>query len=190
MKKYRVSTTISAKHRELLKKYTEKFQTQQKALEVALENMESNLKQPTLSQEDQAWIRMVCIRKSLSIVPKNLFSEYIKTTDTERIIEAIIKLKIPRFTIEWQYEKSLKKCSLKEVIYGIVNAAMVVNWFDSVNCVDNGDYYLLKIFHSAGINNSIISKAFFEILFEEYGAKIKVEISENSLFIQVFKNIE
>ena len=189
MKKYRVSTTISAKHWELLKKYTEKFQTQQKVLEVALENLESNSKQPTLSQEDQAWIRLVCIRKSLSIVPKNLFSEFIKNVDTERIIEAIIKLKIPRFIIEWQYEKPLKKCSLKEVIQGIVNAALVVNWFDSVNYVDNDNHYLIKIFHGLGINNSIINKAFFENLFEEYRAKIGVEISENSLFVRIFKNI-
>ena len=189
MKKYRVSTTISAKHREMLKRYTEKFQTQQKALEVALENLENNSKQPALSQEDQAWIRLVSIRKSLSIVPKNLFSEFIKTADTERITEAIIKLKIPRFTIEWQYEKPLKKCSLQEVIHGIVNAALVVNWFDSVNCAENDNNYLLKIFHSTGINNSIINRAFFENLFKEFGAKIDIEISENSLFVKVFKNI-
>lgn len=40
MSKRRVSTTISIKHWELLKKYTEKYETQQKVLELALESLE------------------------------------------------------------------------------------------------------------------------------------------------------
>ncbi len=188
MQKCRVSTTISLKHWQLLKKYTEKLGTQQKALETALEDLESNLKQSASSQEDQAWMRLVCVRKTLSVVQKSLFLEFIKTADPERIVDAIVKLKIPRYAVEWQYEKPLKKCSLKEVMDGVVNTALVVNWLDSINYIDNGSHYLLKMFHSAGINNSIINKAFFENLFEEYGAKIETEISENSLFVKVFKN--
>ena len=189
MGKRRVSTTISTKDWKLLKEYTEKFGTQQKVLEVALENLDKDSTQPTLSQEDQAWIKLAFVRKSLSIVQKNLFLEFIKTANPERMIGVIIELKIPRFAVEWQYQKPLKKCSLKEIMDGIVINFQVANWYDSINYAENSDHYALKIFHSAGINNSIITKAFFEDLFREYGAKIETEMSDNSLFVKVFKTL-
>jgi hypothetical protein len=49
---HRISTTISQKHWELLKKHAEKFETQQKALELALESLENSSKQsPELTRK-------------------------------------------------------------------------------------------------------------------------------------------
>ncbi len=42
MKKYRVNTTISQKHHELLKEFVGKYGTQQKVLEHALESLKNN----------------------------------------------------------------------------------------------------------------------------------------------------
>ena len=55
LKTHRISTTISQKHWELLKKHTEKFETQQKVLEHALESLENSSKQnPELTREERA----------------------------------------------------------------------------------------------------------------------------------------
>ncbi|WP_230627865.1 hypothetical protein [Methanosarcina barkeri] len=57
MKKHRIATTISEKHWILLKKYGEKFETQQKALELALECLENNSKQcPKLTIKQNIWL--------------------------------------------------------------------------------------------------------------------------------------
>ncbi len=69
----------------------------------------------------------------------------------------------------------------------IVNIVNVANWFDSINYKDDGDHYTLKMIHSLGINNSIINKALFENLFEEYGVKIEADISEIGLYVKVYK---
>lgn len=58
LQNHRISTTISQKHWELLKKYAEKFETQQKALEHALESLENSSKQnPALTEEENLWMR-------------------------------------------------------------------------------------------------------------------------------------
>lgn len=85
MSKHRVCTTISAKHWELLKKYTAKFETQQKALEAALENLESSSKQnPAISQEDRFWLQMREL-KVLIHIHKDVFLEMVKTADYEKV---------------------------------------------------------------------------------------------------------
>jgi len=53
LKNHRISTTISQKHWELLKKQSEKFETQQKTIEFALESLENSSKQsPALTLEE------------------------------------------------------------------------------------------------------------------------------------------
>lgn len=190
MNKHRICTTISAKHWGLLKKYTEIYETQQKTLEAALEKLENGPKQSPLSPEDQLWVRMTEVRKILSIMHRDLFVEFIKTADTERIIDFKINHRMGKHMLEWQCQKPLKKCSLREVMDGLINMGKILNWFDSISYTDNGDYYILKILHNMGINNSKISKALLENLFGEYGVKTEYEVTETSLFIKVFKNTE
>jgi hypothetical protein len=63
MKKYRINTTISLKHHEILKRHAEKFGTQQSVLEHALESLENNLNHPSteLSPEAETWNVLVII---------------------------------------------------------------------------------------------------------------------------------
>jgi len=54
---HRLSTTISPDHWELLKKYLKKHKTQQKVLEVALDNLDNNsLQEQMLSPDDKLWL--------------------------------------------------------------------------------------------------------------------------------------
>ncbi len=63
MKKYRINTTISLKHHQILKRHAEKFGTQQSVLEHALESLENNLNHPSpeLSPEAETWNVLVII---------------------------------------------------------------------------------------------------------------------------------
>ena len=192
MNKHRIHTTISPKHWELLQKHTEKYETQQKALEAALESLESGPKQNTaLSSEDQLWVsQMVRVRGMISIAHRDLFAEFIKTSDTERIINSMMKLEVSRYVLESYYHKPLKKCSLKEIIEGMVIMGKIVNWFDSIDYIEDRDFYMLRIIQSMGINNSKINRALYEDLFERCGVKTETEMTETSLFIKVFKDTE
>ncbi len=94
------------------------------------------------------------------------------------------------YMIAMYYEKPLKECSLKEVMDGIVALSDIGKAFDSFNYRDDGDYYTIRITHSARtINYSNSTKILFETFFEAYGVKTQTEMSENSIFIQVPKKI-
>jgi hypothetical protein len=73
LKTHRISTTISQKNWELLKKHTKKFETQQKVLELALEGLENSSKQNvTLTEEEKLWMRLkwaksVCILEKMPL---------------------------------------------------------------------------------------------------------------------------
>ena len=49
--------------------------------------------------------------------------------------------------------------------------------FDTVDYMDNGDYYLLALTHSLGLNNSKLNQTTFESLFETCGANVESKIS-------------
>lgn len=188
MKKHRVCTTISTKSWELLKKYTEKYGTQQKVLDLSLENFEKCQTQSLLSQEEQLWIRLYRELKAICILHKDIFFEMARTANFERLAEVMSRLKLSEYQVVWYYQKPLKECSLEEVIYGIVATSKLGNWFDTVTYTDDGNYYTLKVIHSIGSNNYSKSiKLFFESLFKAYGANIKSDMSENSFFMKIFK---
>ncbi len=62
--------------------------------------------------------------------------------------------------------------------------------FETVDYKDNGNYYLLVLTHSLGLNNSKLNVMKFESLFDTYGAKVESKISENTIFMKVFKDKE
>lgn len=189
MKKRRLNTTISSKHWELLKKHAEKFETQQKALEKALESLENNSNNiPAHTPEEQLWIRIGREIKSVCLVEKEFLKLLLETAYTKRMSEYINHHKQLEYFLEYYYQKPLKECSLKEVMEGLVINARTANWFETVNYTNDGSYYTLKITHSLNLNNSIINKLFLERLFRTYGAKIEIEVSERSLFVKVFKS--
>jgi hypothetical protein len=93
MKKHRIATTISEKHWELLQKYSEKLETQQKALELALESLENNSKQfPELTPEQKFWLACESI-SSVCCVQKGALKMLMETVDNERFKEYVTKNK-------------------------------------------------------------------------------------------------
>lgn len=186
MNKRRVCTTISAEHWELLKKYTTKFETQQKALEAALENLESSSKQnPAISQEDRFWLQMRELKVMISI-HKDIFLELVKTADYEKVNKILATYGLAEYMIVFHYQRPIRECSLKEVMDGIVITARAANWLDTINYIDNSDHYMLIATHSVGsIKYSNSFRIFYETLFEAYGVKTNSEMSDNSLFIKI-----
>ncbi len=191
MIKHRVCTTISEKHWKILEKHTEKFETQQKVLEFALESLENNSKHSTaLSQEEEHWMRIGREVKSVAcLIQKDGLKELLKTADIEGIKELATRQKPIEASIEYFGQKHLQECSLKEVIDGAVMCAKISNWFDAIDYTDEDDHYTLIITHSMGINNSKISQILFESVFKTYGVKTESKISERSLFVKVFKKL-
>jgi hypothetical protein len=93
LKRHRIATTISEKHWELLKKHAEKFETQQKALELALECLENNSKQfPELTLEQKIWL--LCeSADSMCCVQKDALKILMETANIKRFKEYVIQNK-------------------------------------------------------------------------------------------------
>ena len=188
MKKHRISTTISQKHWGLLKKHVEKYETQQKALERALECLESSSRQsPALTREEKLLVH-ISRAKSACIIQKDYLRMLMKIADIELQKEYVAQYKPVEYTTEYYFQKPLKECSLKEVIDGIVINARISNWYDTVDYTDDGGYYTLKITHSLGLNTSKLVKIAIESVFETYGAKTDNTISEKTVFAKIFKD--
>jgi len=189
--KHRINTTISTKHWEILKKHTEKFDTQQKVLEVALERLENGSKQNTaLSPEEDFWIR---IRKeygqNLCVLHKDIVKEFCKFGGFERMNKMANEMNLTETQVLFFCNKPLKECSLKEIMEAIVHTFKIVNIFDIIEYEDHGNFYLLSITHI--LNSGGSDKTFklpFEKLFEKYGAKTESEESESNLFMKIYKN--
>ena len=189
MKKHRLNTTISARHWELLKKYANKFETQQKALESALESLDNNSKQiHTLSPEDELLLRAVKDMKTTIPIPKDLYKVLLKSMYIERIEAELKDVNSGKYFTTWYYQKPLKKCSLEEILNSIVLFFKSGNIADSVDYIDKYDYYSLRFIHSLKLNHSKLLKIMIEALFEEYGARIESEIADDGIFMKIFKN--
>lgn len=188
--KKRISTTISKKHWDILKKHTDEFETQQKTLEHALECFEINLKQsPALSREEQLWMRIGReMMPSLCLLPKIIFEELTSTADYERMKELLTRLKLAEYLLVWYYKKPLKKCSLKEIVDGITFTFKMGNIINTIDYMDYDNYYALTITHTIQMKGSKLLKIFFKDLFNLYGARSECEVGENSFFMKVFKN--
>lgn len=189
MEKHRINTTISAKHWEILKRHAAKYESQQKTIELALESLEDKSEQiPGLSSNEQLWMSIGRdMSSSISLVHKSFFDELIETADCERMFKIYAKLRPAEYLVVWYYKKPLKKCSLEEVIEGIILTTRMGNWFNTMNHKDNFNHYTIEINHELKMKGSILFTKFFEDLFEAYGVKTESEISETGFFIKVFK---
>jgi hypothetical protein len=187
LKKHRIATTVSEKHWEILKKHAEKFETQQKALELALECLESSSKQRlALTEEEKFWM-CVASNKAVCTVHKDFLKMLMETADIELHKEYVTRNKPIEYIIEYHLQKPLKECSLNEVINAIVFATKMSHWFDTVDYMDDGGHYTLIITHSLGFNNSKIIQVLHESVFKTYGVETKSEISEKTIFMKILK---
>jgi hypothetical protein len=192
MKTHRISTTISQRHWAILNKYSEKFSTQQKVLEFALENLEKASGDNTqLSKEDEIWVHVGReIKSALVIFQKDYAKILLETADIERFREYTANEKPVEFIIEYYYHKPLKDCSLKEIIDAIILNIKIQNSADAVNYTDDGDHYTINISHSMGLNMSIESVIMHESVFKAYGAKFESHYSERNIFFKLYKNLK
>jgi len=79
LNKHRISTTISQKYWELLKKQVGKHKTQQKALEFALESLENNSEpSPVLTPEEKLLLSIIKA-KSGCLVQKDNFRDLLES---------------------------------------------------------------------------------------------------------------
>lgn len=188
MKRHRIATTVSEKHWEILKKHAEKFETQQKALELALEYLENSSKQrPALTEEEKFWTRFASV-KTVCLVQKDFIKMLMETVDIELHKEYVTRHKPIEYAIEYDLQKPFRECNLNEVINGLVVSARMSHWFDTVDYIDDGGHYTLKITHSLGFNNSKIAQVVNESVFKTYGVKTESIISEKTIFMKIFKD--
>jgi len=187
MKNTRISTTISLKHTTILKRYLEKYGTQQSVLEHALENLDNNsIQSPPLSPEEQL-LRRFAADSSFRTIMSGAFLWLLATADFE-LCEKLVENETPMvYTLEFVLQKPLKDCSLKEVMDGLVLVVRMSKWYDTFDYSDEGDYYMLKAYHSMGINGSKMSKMFGDNLFNTYGVKVETTIREKTVFFKIYK---
>jgi len=192
LNKRRICTTISQKHWEILKRHVDKFETQQKALEFALESLDNGSKQsPALTREEKWEERYwICLKstKLACFIQKDGLKILLETGNINLLNEHVAKYKPMEYNIEYYLQKPLKELSLKEVVDGLAIIAKMSNWFDTFEDKENGDHYQLIITHSLGLNNSILNKEMFESVFKTYGVKVESTISEKMIFMKIFKN--
>lgn len=183
----RISTTTTQKHWELLTKYAKKFGTQQKVLELALENLDNNSKTITeLIPEEKIWIRLKR-ENVVCVFEKNAFKLLIENANIEPILEYFTQQKLMESSIEYFLQSPLKELSLKEIIDAIISSGKLVNWLDKVDYKDEVNHYLLVVTHSSGPNISKLLVTAFRSLFKNYGVKAEITISPMTIFTKIFK---
>ncbi|MGB9928429.1 MAG: hypothetical protein ACPK85_08500 [Methanosarcina sp.] len=188
MKTHRISTTISQKHWELLKKHAEKYETQQKTLELALESLENCSKKSTALTEEEKFL-LYLIRTNLACVIQNdCFKMLIETADIELLQEFFIRDNPVKYCIEFYLQKSLNECSLKEVIDGLIVSFKIANWFNTIDYMDNGNHYTLRMTHNFGFALSKLTAISIESALKTYGAKTESIVSVKIIFMKIFKN--
>lgn len=192
LNKRRICTTVSQKHWELLNKYSEKYETQQKALEKALECLENSSKQSqTLTQEEkweEKYWTLIKATKTACYIQKDGLKILLETANIELFKDYVTQHKPVEYAIEYYLQKPLKELSLQEVINGLVIIAKMSNLFDTADFTEEEGHYKIIITHSLGINNSKFNLMTFESVFKTYGVKVESTISEKMIFMKIFKN--
>jgi hypothetical protein len=174
------------KHWEILKKHVETHQTQQKVLEHALETLDASC-QPGKARPGEGESIPAMDEKSADLVQKYALMMLLDSIDLDKAREYIARVKPTVYALEYYYHKPLSECSLKEIMDGLVVISRAIGWYDTVDYVDNGDHYLLKLTHSLGLNGSKIARMVNEIMFDAYGARIETIVSEKGVVQTIFK---
>jgi hypothetical protein len=188
MIKRRISTNISQKHWELLQQGVEKFGTQEKVLELALENLVNSSKQSkiALTQEDKAWMHLKK-EKTVCVIDKNAFKLIIENSNIEPLYDYFLKNKLIESRIELIFQKPIKELNLEELVTGIVSAGKLINWIDTVDYIENDMHYSLVMSHSLVPEITRMMSDSYRNMFKTYGVKAEVKDSTKNIFINVFK---
>lgn len=189
MKKYRVNTTISQKHHDILKEFSEKYGTQQKTLEHALESLKNNLNHVfELSSDEKLWIRIY--REILdinTILPKDLTKKFLENMDVDDFRDYVKNAKPADFAVEWYHNKPLKECTLHEIIEAVILNIKMQSSADTVNFTEKDNCFTITLTHNLGINNSKCLVIMNESVFKSFGANFESDFSERGVFFKVYK---
>ncbi len=193
MEKHRINTTISAKHWEILQKYAAKYETQQRALEAALDGLENDTKKnPSLSPEEQYWMRIgreIMTTGVGIIIHRELFIALLETEDLDLIEEVIANQKLGEQFGSWYFQKPINKLGLNEVIEGLIFYFKTGHLLNAISYTDYGNRYELNMIHSINIKYSKLIRICVEDIFNEYEVRTESEVYEKSLFVRVYKNM-
>jgi hypothetical protein len=188
LKNNRISTTISAKHWGVLLKLADKYGTQQKALELAIENLENPTKAvPRLSPEEATFVRVSTEIDAMCLLPKEAVRILMTSANLERARTYIEEQTPLEWTFEYFFQKPLKDLSLKEIVEGVIFFGKMAHWFETATYSDESDHYSMKISHSMGINASKVHEMMIEGAFKRYGTKTIITTSERSVFVKAYK---
>jgi hypothetical protein len=187
MKNARISTTISQKHAAMLKKHTEQYGSQQCALEHALESLDNGSNQNSELSIEQQFILQTWADKVSCVSNIECFKWLMETADLDQYKIRFDDVNPMVYTLEYIYQKSFKEFSLKEIIEGIDAALKISNWFDTLIHTDDGDYYMLKIYHSIGMKGSKLILMLIEGAIKAYDTDYESTVSEKSVFIKIYK---
>lgn len=117
MNKHHVHTTLSQKHWELLNKLSEKYGTQQKAIELALDSLANGPKNiPEMTPEMEFWMRIGSNVGIACMIQKDGLKELLKTADIDSYSKFITSQKPIEQSIEYYWQKSADELTLKEII--------------------------------------------------------------------------
>ncbi|HEY9245449.1 MAG TPA: hypothetical protein VIO11_01240 [Candidatus Methanoperedens sp.] len=191
MNKHRINTTISAKHREILKRHTEKYGSQQKVLEAALESLENGSNQYPLSPEEDYLLELH--RKfgfNICVLSKTMVKESLKFGGFDRMIKKADEINLLETQIVIFCKKPLRECSLREIMEAIFHSLKLGNIYDIVEYEDHDNFYLLRITHylNFGGDTQKSLKLAYDKFFDKCGVKTESELSENNLFMKIYKN--
>jgi hypothetical protein len=174
----------------LLKKQAEKYGSQQKALEHALECQENENNSKSISRlspEEEMTVRIVQ-SKLACLLEKQGLKHMLEYLNMEPYLAILNNDKLLQYQLEVYFQKPLKDCSLKEVVDGMIVNAKLGNWFETLSYTDDGDHYTFNATHNLGLNCSKINESLFEGLFKSYGARVNITTSERTIFMKIYKN--
>ena len=190
LKKYRINTTVSQKHWGILKKQAaEKYKTQQKTLEAALESLEADSKQSTkLSPEEELWMRVGReLKGELVLFQKNSCKLFFDTIDRGRFEKYIADEKPIEFVFEYYYRKPVQECTMQEIVEGVVINTKMSSTPETLNYSDDGDHYTVNFSHALGINFSWLEVKMYESLFKTCGIRAESQYSERKVWFKIYK---
>ena len=187
MNKFRINTPISKKHQDLLKKYTDTYETQQKVLEQALENLDTRQNQRSALSPEQDLVIRFLGGNAGCLIQKDGLVMLLANLNPEIMQKYVACSKPMEYALEYYYQKPLKECQLAEVIEGIVINARMSHWFDTVDYTDDGDYYTLKITHRLGVNATNLIRMMIESASATYGVRAESTTSGKTVFMKIFK---
>jgi hypothetical protein len=124
----------------IITKACKKYETQQKALELALEGLENNSNQlPELTLGQKFWLVYESI-DSVCCIQKGALRILMETVNLEQFAEYVIRKKPIECVLEYFLQKPLKECSLKEIVDGLTTVFRLSHLFEKVEYKDNNDY--------------------------------------------------